>query len=68
MKTKKRTRYDAAQKPAARHHTQELSKLLHISPSLHKKLKGYCVDNGKSLREVTERIIKDFLGQKPRIY
>ncbi len=53
--------------PAARHlHTQELSKLLHISPILHKKLKGYCVDNGISLREVTEHIIKDFLSSKSR--
>lgn len=46
---------------------QELTKLIHIDPSLHKRLKGYCADNGKSMKEVTERIIREFLSSKPRI-
>jgi len=32
---------------------------LHINPKLHKKFKGFCLDNNKTMQEVTERLIID---------
>ena len=32
---------------------------LHINPKLHKKFKGFCIDNNRTMQELTEKLIID---------
>lgn len=54
MQKRLKSNYPAPSKLNSQH-----TRTVHIDAALHKKFKGFCIDNDKTMQEVTEYLIKE---------